>query len=84
MLYNRLVKVYYRIGNGACLMIKLTKFNSEVNKKGVFILNAEVIETIEETPDTVVTLINGKKLIVDEPMDEVVRRVMSYRRALHK
>ena len=65
-------------------MIKLTKFNSEVNKKGVFILNAEVIETIEETPDTVVTLINGKKLIVDEPMDEVVRRVMAYRRALHK
>lgn len=65
-------------------MIKLMKFNSEVNKKGVFILNAEVIETIEETPDTVVTLINGKKLIVDEPMDEVVRRVMSYRRALHK
>ncbi len=65
-------------------MIKLTKFNSEANKKGVFILNAEVIETIEETPDTVVTLINGKKLIVDEPMDEVVRRVMAYRRALHK
>ena len=65
-------------------MIKLTKFNSEVNKKGVFILNAEVIETIEETPDTVVTLINGKKLIVDEPMDEVMRRVMAYRRALHK
>ena len=65
-------------------MIKLTKFNSEVNKKGVFILNAEIIETIEETPDTVVTLINGKKLIVDEPMDEVVRRVMAYRRALRK
>ena len=65
-------------------MIKLTKFNSEANKKGVFILNAEVIETVEETPDTVVTLINGKKLIVDEPMDEVVRRVMTYRRALHK
>ncbi|MBE6097075.1 flagellar FlbD family protein [Schwartzia succinivorans] len=65
-------------------MIKLTKFNSEVNKKGVFILNAEIIETIEETPDTVVTLINGKKLIVDEPMDEVVRRVMAYRRALQK
>ena len=65
-------------------MIKLTKFNSEVKKKGVFILNAEIIETIEETPDTVVTLINGKKLIVDEPMDEVVRRVMAYRRALQK
>ncbi len=65
-------------------MIKLTKFNSESNKKGDFVLNAEIIETIEETPDTVITLLNGKKLIVDQPMDEVVRRVMMYRRALHK
>ena len=65
-------------------MIKLTKFNSDVNKKGEFILNAEIIETIEQTPDTVVTLTNGKKLIVEEPMEEVVRRVMAYRRALHK
>lgn len=65
-------------------MIKLTKFNSDVNKKGEFILNAEIIETIEQTPDTVVTLMNGKKLIVEENMEEVVRRVMAYRRALHK
>lgn len=65
-------------------MIKLTKFNSEVSKKGEFVLNAEIIETIEETPDTVVTLVNGKKLIVEEKMDEVVQRVMRYRRALHK
>ena len=65
-------------------MLKRTKFNSEAKKKGDFVLNAEIIETIEETPDTVVTLVNGKKLIVDEPMDEVVRRVMAYRRALHK
>lgn len=63
-------------------MIKLTKFNSESNKKGEFILNAEVIQTIEETPDTVITLMNEKKFIVDEPVDEVVRRVMKYRRAL--
>ena len=65
-------------------MIKLSKFNSKTNKKGEVILNAETIETIEETPDTVVTLTNGKKLIVDEPMDEIVRRVMKYRRALHQ
>ncbi len=63
-------------------MIKLTKFNSEANNKGEFILNAEIIETIEQTPDTVITLVNGKKLIVEEKMDEVVRRVMTYRRAL--
>lgn len=66
----------------AFFMIKLTKFNSEVNKKGEFILNAELIETIEQTPDTVITLANGKKLIVEEQMEEVVRRVMTYRRAL--
>jgi flagellar protein FlbD len=65
-------------------MIKLTKFNSDANKRGEFILNAEIIETIEQTPDTVVTLTNGKKLIVEENMEEVVRRVMTYRRALHK
>lgn len=64
-------------------MIKLTKFNSDGNKKGEFILNAEIIETVEETPDTVVTLVNGKKYIIEEKMEEVVRRVMAYRRALH-
>ena len=65
-------------------MIKLTKFNSQTNKKGEFVLNAEIIETIEETPDTVITLTNGKKFIGEEPMDELVRRVMKYRRALHQ
>ncbi|MBO6179658.1 MAG: flagellar FlbD family protein [Selenomonadaceae bacterium] len=65
-------------------MIMLTKFNSEAQKKGEFVLNAEIIETIEETPDTVITLTNGKKLIVDEPMDKIVKLVMKYRRALHQ
>lgn len=63
-------------------MIKLTKFNSDGKDTGEFILNAEVIETIEQTPDTVVTLTNGKKYIIEEKMEEVVRRVMTYRRAL--
>ena len=65
-------------------MIKLTKFNSEARKKGEFVLNAEVIQTVEETPDTVITLVNGQKFVVDEPVDEVVRRVMKYRRALRQ
>lgn len=60
-------------------MIKLTRLKSQDHE---FVLNAELIETIEETPDTVVTLTTGKKLIVEEAMDEVVRRVMEYRRAL--
>lgn len=62
-------------------MIKLTKFKTNDHD---FVLNADLIETIEETPDTVITLTNGKKLIVAESMDEVVRRVMDYRRALYR
>ena len=60
-------------------MIKITKFNT--NDKEL-VLNAELIETIEETPDTVITLLNGKKLIVEESMDDIVRKVMDYRRAI--
>ena len=59
-------------------MIMLTKFNSKTNKKGEFVLNAEIIETIEETPDTVITLTNGKKFIVQEKAKEVVRRSIEY------
>ena len=70
----------------AILMIKLTRFNSDSKtdskSRGEFILNAELIQTIETTPDTVITLVNEKKLIVEESAEEVVRRVMKYRRAL--
>ena len=65
-------------------MIKLTRFNSEKKQKSEFVLNAEIIETIEETPDTVITLTNGKKIIVEEPMEEVVRQVVKYKRAWFK
>ncbi len=65
-------------------MIELTRFNSDSKKMGKFILNADHIQTIEETPDTVITLMNEKKMIVEEPAEEIVRRVMKYRRALMK
>lgn len=60
-------------------MIKVTRLKSQDHD---FVLNAELIETIEKTPDTVVTLVNGKKLIVEESVDEIVRKVMDYRRAI--
>lgn len=62
-------------------MIKITRLKSKDHE---FILNAELIETIEETPDTVITLVNGKKLIVEESTDELVRKVMDYRRAIFR
>jgi flagellar protein FlbD len=43
------------------------------------IVNADLIETIEERPDTVVTLVNGKKFIVREEARELVQRVVDYR-----
>lgn len=59
-------------------MIKVTRLNhSEL------VVNAELIETVEATPDTVITLTSGKKLVVSEDVEEIVRRVMEYRRDVY-
>ena len=59
-------------------MITLTKLN-----KQEFILNADLIETIEETPDTTIKLTNGKLYIVLESADEVVSKAMTYYRQIY-
>lgn len=60
-------------------MIKLSRIN------GVqFILNAELIEQIESTPDTVITLVGGKTLMVAEPVKKVMARVMRYKRRVNR
>jgi len=46
-------------------------------------INAELIEMIEETPDTVVTLTSGKKFIVGESSREVIDLVVEYKRKIH-
>ena len=58
-------------------MIELTRLN-EVK----FSLNPDLIEIVETTPDTVLTLTNGKKLIVKESRQEVKNLVLSYKRAI--
>jgi flagellar protein FlbD len=45
-----------------------------------FILNADLIETLEATPDTLITLTDGKKLLVLDPIGDIVSAVMAYRR----
>ena len=47
-------------------MIKVTKLNKET-----FYINPTLIEMVEKTPDTVITLINGKKIIVSESTEEM-------------
>ena len=58
-------------------MIKLTRFNhTEV------VVNADLIEFVEATPDTVVSLTTGRKVLVLEGCDEVIARVEVYRRRI--
>ena len=46
------------------------------------VVNADLIETIEHTADTVITLIDGKKLVVATPVEEVADSVLAYRQAI--
>ena len=58
-------------------MIELTRLNGTA-----MVLNSDLIKTAEASPDTMLTLINGEKLIVREAPGEVVERVMTYRARL--
>jgi flagellar protein FlbD len=55
-------------------MIRLTKLNGTK-----FVLNCELIESVESTPDTVLTTTNGKKLVVLETVEEVIDKVIQYK-----
>jgi flagellar protein FlbD len=56
-------------------MVQLTRLNHES-----FLLNSDLIEQVDVTPDTVITLTGGHKLVVRESAEEVVRRVLDFRR----
>jgi len=58
-------------------MILVTRLNHSV-----LVLNSDLIETIETAPDTVLSLISGQKLIVLESPEEIVERVVNFRRAI--
>ena len=58
-------------------MIELTRLNGNA-----MMLNSDLINTVEASPDTMLTLINGEKLIVREPREEVTERVLAYRARL--
>ncbi len=48
------------------------------------ILNAELIETVESHGDTVISLINGNKIRVKDTVDEIIAKVLVYRRSINK
>lgn len=56
-------------------MIEVTKLN-----ESKVLINAELIESVEETPDTVISFVTGKKIIVKESRQEIKNLVKSYRK----
>ena len=58
-------------------MIHVTRLNSDR-----IIINSDLIELVESTPDTVLSLSNGQKIMVLESPEEVVRRVVDFRRRI--
>lgn len=60
-------------------MIKLTKINDEE-----FYLNSDLIEFLESTPDTIISLTTGKKVIVRETANEVIDKIINFRSKILK
>jgi flagellar protein FlbD len=58
-------------------MIKLTRFDGSE-----FAVNAELIKFVEAAPDTIVTLTSDQKILVLENVDEVIAKVMEYKRSI--
>jgi flagellar protein FlbD len=58
-------------------MITVTRLNG-----GSFALNPDLIERVEETPDTVITLVDGAKYVVREPVQDIVARVRESKAAV--
>jgi flagellar protein FlbD len=58
-------------------MIHVTRLNHKP-----LILNSDLIEQIEMTPDTVISLTTGEKIMVLESSDELLERVINFRRSI--
>ena len=58
-------------------MITVTRLNNTP-----IVVNPDLIAFIEETPDTIITLSNGDKLVVLEKVNEVIRRVIHFKRSI--
>ncbi len=60
-------------------MIKVTRFNGTT-----LILNADLIEFVEATPDTIISLTTGRKIIVREAPDDIIEKVVTFKRLFHQ
>ncbi len=58
-------------------MIQLTRLNNSP-----LIVNSDLVKFVEQSPDTVITLVNGEKILVREKADEVLSRIVEFRRSI--
>jgi len=59
-------------------MIKLEKLNGSM-----VVVNAELIESVEAAPDTVINLATGNRFLVKNPVDEVIAKVVEYKKKVY-
>jgi flagellar protein FlbD len=58
-------------------MIQLTRLNNHP-----LVVNSDLIKFVEQAPDTVITLVNGDKIVVRESAQDVLERVVQFRRSV--
>jgi flagellar protein FlbD len=58
-------------------MIRLTRLNNQT-----FTVNSDLIKFVERSPDTLITLISGEKIVVRENPEEIAGRVVAFRRSI--
>lgn len=58
-------------------MIQLTRLNNQT-----FMVNSDLIKFVERSPDTVITLVTGEKIIVRDSVEEVLARILHFRRLI--
>jgi flagellar protein FlbD len=58
-------------------MIQLTRLNNSL-----LIVNSDLVKFVEQSPDTVITLVNGEKILVRERAHEVLERIVKFRRSV--
>ena len=58
-------------------MVQLTRLNGHP-----LAVNSDLIKFVEQAPDTVITLVNGEKIVVRESAEEVLERVLQFRRSV--
>ena len=74
---NLIIPKNFNVKGWRCnIMIEVHRLNGEA-----FLLNSDMIETIDVTPDTVLRLLNGHRYVVKEKVKDVYRKIIAFRKA---